>query len=61
MKGEYIMAKIVETNTILTISKLVKSSEDLDSVVLPEDFAETVLELVSQLLGSDYVVELTVA
>lgn len=55
------MAKIVETNTILTISKLVKSSEDLDSVVLPEDFAETVLELVSQLLGSDYVVELTVA
>ncbi|MCK9532745.1 MAG: hypothetical protein M0R77_19860 [Gammaproteobacteria bacterium] len=55
------MAKIVETNTILTISKLVKTSDNTETLELPEDFTDTVLELVAQLLGSDYVVELTVA
>jgi len=61
VKGENIMAKIVETNTILTISKLVKTSDNTETLELPEDFTDTVLELVAQLLGSDYVVELTVA
>lgn len=61
MKGEYQMAKIIETNTILTVSKLVKNSEESETLVLPDDFTDNLVELVQQLLGSDYVIELTVA
>lgn len=61
MKGEYKMAKIIETNTILTVSKLVKNSEESETLVLPDDFTDNLVELIQQLLGSDYVIELTVA
>lgn len=55
------MAKIIETNTILTVSKLVKNSEESETLVLPDDFTDNLVELIQQLLGSDYVIELTVA
>ncbi len=55
------MAKIVELNTIITVSKLVKNDEDASSITLNDEFKETIVELVSQLLGSEYVVEITIA
>lgn len=53
------MAKIIESNVILTVSKLVKNSETTSDIVLPEGFIDTMTELASQLLGDDFVVEFT--
>lgn len=55
------MAKIVELNTIITVSKLVKNDEDVSTFKLDDEFKDTIVDLVSQLLGSEYVVEITVA
>lgn len=53
------MAKIIEVNTVLTVSKLVKAKDSEETITLPEDFADNVIEVISQLLGDQYVVELT--
>lgn len=59
IEGDKIMAKIIEANTVLTISQLVKTNDSNETITLPEDFTTTVVELITQLLGDQYVVELT--
>lgn len=58
-KGEYTMAKILEENIVLTISKMVKNTDTGETITLPADFIDNVVEVVAQLLGDDYIVELT--
>lgn len=53
------MAKIIESNVILTVSKLVKNNETTVDIELPEGFIDTMTELAAQLLGDDFVVEFT--
>lgn len=53
------MAKILEENVVLTISKMVKSDSTNSTIELPADFTDNVIELISQLLGGEYIVELT--
>lgn len=53
------MAKIIESNVILTISKLIKNSDASVDIELPDGFIDTMTELAAQLLGDDFVVEFT--
>lgn len=53
------MAKILEENIVLTISKMVKNTDTGETITLPADFIDNVVEVVAQLLGDDYIVELT--
>ena len=49
------MAKIVEHSVVITLSKLVKDSDD-DNVTLPEDFMENLEALVNEMVASDSIV-----
>ena len=53
------MAKIIENNIVLTISKVVKNTDTDATLDLPIDFTDNVVEVVSQLLGDGFIVELT--
>ncbi len=53
------MAKILENNVVVTISKVVKNDDTSEELSLPAEFTDNLLELISQLLGEQYVVELT--
>lgn len=61
MKGDKIMARILENNVVLTISKIVKSTDTNESISLPADFTDNVVDLISQLLGDGFIVEVTAA
>lgn len=53
------MAKIIEANSVLTISKIIKNTDEDATIEFPEGFVETMTELVTQLLGEGYVIEFT--
>lgn len=53
------MAKILESNVVLTISKVVKNTDTSEELTLPAEFTDNILDVIAQLLGDQYVVELT--
>lgn len=53
------MAKIVEEQIIITLSKIVKNNDDADGVVLTSDLDENIESIVQELVGNSVTVEVT--